>query len=474
MAPIPISTRNIQLKSACEWVIDTACSHPFHPDKIYQEICDILPIHKDVWTDFISFTGIVLHDHVQQLYTQWPEQFDESHSIYRPITVIAMTRYIPGTRATNETIFCHIYDYTTPQGKPFECKLHQLIHVIGFQLKDNEYDDQFHIQAIKITPVDLFQCYGHSPIHYHPELFTHSKSLEIKQSFLNLLTRIFSGDELIAEYALLSLFSKIQSRIVGWLDSLMIGNIPLNIILSDQSSDRISYISKKLQQFLPIVSVISMNLDSLQNGVSLTTSLDISCLSLDDQPHVAPLSPLYLADGSLLILDETTLDTGTLNSDGLRNLEALSNLIHKQILVANVSKDFKIEIQTDIPAFVFSKQSGSIMKLPLRIYWNQSNTIDDLDAEIYDDMFVASIREYLTRPRLASCPVLTMDMASKMESLLKEGAEISTKHDEKYQDFHILLTLSRWIAMSEHCVDIKLEHLEQAKRMERERKLRMS
>ena len=102
----------------------------------------------------------------------------------------------------------------------------------------------------------------------------------------------------------------------------MIGTLPLNLFSSDTAFA--SKFIKNLKNIITLVHVVQLNNEEL-NTISLWPK------STGDDDGLA-FSSLQLSPGTVLILNETNIDSSKLNNTGLRNMNVLTKLIEEQRL----------------------------------------------------------------------------------------------------------------------------------------------
>ena len=168
--------------------------------------------------------------------------------------------------------------------------------------------------------------------------------------------------------------------------------------------------------------------------------------------------------------------SGQLLSDGVRNVTALGNVSTWQ----KVEYDFNfhpVEILTDISVLILSERKSMIScdaHLPLRFdaaqTFNPSELIQRLqsNAELLHKM-----RNYLTAVRLAEFNLGD----SMLETVQKDFIDSRAPGREKpmsTEDFHLLLVLSRLLALTYGKKELTDSIWQEAKSMETERKSRLS
>ncbi|KAN0011848.1 hypothetical protein ACTFIU_007419 [Dictyostelium citrinum] len=285
--------------------------------------------------------------------------------------------------------------------------------------------------------------------------------------------KLFIVDELLSEYLLFHLISKVYSFTTG----LCIGNFSMNIsIPNDKEFQRLPELIERLYEILLARSYrFSMSLDNL-NDMDVVPYKDY-----DRNRIVSGL--LQLPKGTNLILDETLLAEGKLESQGIKVLNALNTLSIQQ----KVEYDFKyhpIEIQTDLPTISISF-GKSLIKGTTQISIDKSiklPTIDEINLKmnqqngIYNDDHLNQFRNYINY-----CKNLTFKISSPIgdggESddatrYIQEDFVKSRQLDPKMSTdvFHYWLTLSRLVALSYQDQYIKIDKWNIMKSLEEKRK----
>ena len=224
------------------------------------------------------------------------------------------------------------------------------------------------------------------------------------------------GDSLAAEVVLCVLMAKIHQR-----DN-MIGAFSVNFTRVDRRTAGV--ICRSLKTLIRTV-VLELSLELL-NGKELTPKKN-------EENEKLSVSPLQIPNGSLLIIDESSLNPGELTGKGIENVNILIQLIQAQ----QVTYDFgytKLNFPTDLKIIVLS-QGKSLLKLPLDI---------SLQASSEEFTFPQENRMYID-----ACNQVTANLP---ESITKSAQEYFVlKRKEKkitIEDFHLLLTLTRYISQS--------------------------
>lgn len=167
----------------------------------------------------------------------------------------------------------------------------------------------------------------------------------------SLLSRIFLGDNLCADYYIFHLISSIYKRT----DVLALGSYPLNItnvepIFGAKFFDFVTQITTHSQ-------FIALTLNSLNNDKYIPKK--------DYKLNKLLSGKLQFAKNTNFVIDETQLSVGQLNERGLRNLNSVVNLVKWQ----RVDYDFEyhsLGYDTDVVILVFS-EGKSLIPIDCRV-----------------------------------------------------------------------------------------------------------
>jgi len=289
-------------------------------------------------------------------------------------------------------------------------------------------------ESIKLnTIIDGFGIFIEGEFHMI-KLINEPEVIEIpdgKSEVLSGISQSLGGDLLAAEFVLYNLLSKVQER------RSMIGILPINLINISDPQAFISFISSLIRTVslpLTINSLSSQNFTPTKNY---------------ENDELEP-SPLQIPDNSLLILDETQLSSGQLNEQGIKNLQTLAYLIERQQLSYDF-KYYKSDFQTDIKIISISN-GRSLLKLPLFI----AVRADAAPAAVN---FTTAHADYIK-----GCSKIAVSMS---EEIIKTAQDYFVNQRQSSsiseEEFHLLLTLTRYIAQSERKSSAEISHWEQAK-----------
>lgn len=169
-----------------------------------------------------------------------------------------------------------------------------------------------------------------------------------------ILTQLFGGDSLAAEYLILSLISGIHRR----KDVTTLGQLTIGL---SGFKPEMKFLIEKLYEIIAKITthshLIDLSIANL-NNLRFTPKKDH-----DNNKMIA--GTLQLPDGLFLVLNETALEEGQLTEQGTVNLSTLNQIIRWQ----RHNYDFKfhsVEIDTDLKVLVVS-EGKSILTVPYNI-----------------------------------------------------------------------------------------------------------
>ena len=167
-------------------------------------------------------------------------------------------------------------------------------------------------------------------------------SFRSRDDLHSLFTQLLLGDVIAADYLLAHLMSKIYKRS----DGLCLGKFSMNIFSLPSSKNFTKRLSTILQLIMSKSHYFPLTIEGL-NSLTFVPKKDYASNRLTS-------GLLQLSSGTYLVLDETVMKDGQLNSQGITNLTSLGQMIKQQ----SVEYDFgfhKIAFESDIPCLVFSE-----------------------------------------------------------------------------------------------------------------------
>ncbi|WCJ20040.1 Mini-chromosome maintenance complex-binding protein [Euphorbia peplus] len=344
---------------------------------------------------------------------------------------------------------CLVKIYDSPQS---ELKLNEIIEFVGvltFDSEDtvekNEHDvfsnENCDEMLVNLPPkkVPRLHCIILQKLAVHD--FLHSSPIiepkphlvkEMRESLLRNLTAILGNDTLASEFVLLHLLSKVHARA----DNVAVGKLSLNLICLNQESVSIfgTQLGIAIKDLLPFTTSIPLTVEYL-NTNSLAPKKDYETNRL-------VTGALQLAEGSHLIVDETQLESGTLNSIGVENTRLLKDLI------------------------TYQKGKSNIMPADIIMPFHPSSPST---SELAVTESLQAWRWYLATARS-----LPHSIDSQMKKVVENDLVAARQADRSLgsEEFSRWLTIGRLISASFGETSLTKEHWELAKELEKQRRER--
>ncbi|KAK3230044.1 hypothetical protein Dsin_001925 [Dipteronia sinensis] len=372
-----------------------------------------------------------------------------------------------------DSLPCLVKIYDCPES---ELKLNEIFEFIGVftmnsevtvakednsEVSDSFFEDE--LISFPANKVPRLHCLIHRKLEVHD--FLHSSPMfelkphlvrEIRESLLGHLTVILGNDGIAAQFMLLHLLSKVHTRV----DNVAVGKLSLNLTCLSKESVSVfgNRLNHAVKNLLPFTHCIPLSVEYL-NTASLAPKKEYQTNRLI--PGV-----LQLTEGSHLIIDETKLEAGTLNSNGVENTTLLKNLMEFQ----KVEYDFqyyKMEMTTDVQLLIFSEGKSNIVPADLVIPF-QPSSADSIDA-------VPTEALEAWRWYLATVRSLPHSIETEIQKVIENDLVAARQADRSLgsQDFSRWLTMGRLMSASFGETTLSLEHWQMVKEMERLRRERL-
>ncbi|XP_058753101.1 mini-chromosome maintenance complex-binding protein-like [Vicia villosa] len=367
---------------------------------------------------------------------------------------------------------CIVKIYDTPES---ELRLNDIFEFVGILTSDLELQDDCEDR-------DLLNGLSEDPLHHFPpnkvprlhclihrklstlDFLQNTPIIELKpdlvkgirESLLKYLSAVLGNDDVAAHFMLLHLLSKVQARV----DAIAVGKFSVNFTCFNKESASIfgKQLNLAVKNLVPFTHCIPLTVEYL-NTASLAPKKNYDKNRLET-------GVLQLAEGSHLIVDETKLEAGTLNSVGVENASLLKNLMENQKVDYDF-KYYKMEMATDVQLLVLSEGKSNILPadviVPIRP--SATNCSEAVSAETLE-----AWRWYLgTVRQLPHC------MESGMEKMVESDLVDAIQADRSLsiQDFSRWLTMGRLMSLSYGETSMSLEHWQMARELERLRRERL-
>ncbi|ESO96921.1 hypothetical protein LOTGIDRAFT_231720 [Lottia gigantea] len=287
---------------------------------------------------------------------------------------------------------------------------------------------------------------------------------KIREELLSTLEHILLGDKLAAEFFLLHLIS----RVYGRADVMPLGKLTLNISGCPNSRYYGGLINRFISALVTKCHLLPLTINNM-NSMKLIPKKDLKANRLES-------GILQLSDNTHLVIDETVLEAGQLNPQGVKNITALGNLITWQ----KVEYDFTFhsqQFQTNVNVLILSEGKSllpSDFQIPLEKKASPEDIqkhFEELDSKLNEE-WLNTLRTYITLTQLIDYTV-----SEDLQTIIQDDFVNSRKDSPKamsIEDFHSLLNLLRLQAVSQCQTSPTPDMWNKVKAMEEERKSRLT
>ncbi|CAH8528264.1 unnamed protein product [Schistosoma bovis] len=299
----------------------------------------------------------------------------------------------------------------------------------------------------------------------------------IRIKLMQILTTLFNGDQIVAEYILLHLIS---TRLT--IDSQYPNHLPaMNVyasrsIAAKSSSNNIdkyllSELYNRLHNFLPQLvthlATVNLTIKSLNDGPCLFPIRDMN------KGHLNP-GRLQLPQGTEILINELEMDSGQLQQKGLLNFQALSSVAINQRLLY----DFQFYTQdwdTNVRVLILSIVP-SLIKSTLSLPW-EPESFDNIENDVHSNISESELddmRKYLT---ILSLSNENYSMDSELQERINQDFVQWRRDKSTYieaDEFAVMLCLLRFHCLTYGLQSPTLEHWLHIVELESKRKSRIA
>ncbi|CAI2727459.1 unnamed protein product [Schistosoma spindalis] len=332
----------------------------------------------------------------------------------------------------------------------------------------------------------------HSLTHNNPLVCNNTSIISINQNandiqfvrikLMEILTTLFNGDQIIAEYVLLHLIS---TRLTT--DSQYPNHLPaMNVYASrsiaaklssnnvnsvDVDKYLLSKLYNRLYNFLPQLvthlATVNLTIKSLNDGPCLFPIRDMN------KGHLNP-GRLQLPQGTEILVNEIEMDSGQLQQKGLLNFQALSSVAINQRLLY----DFQFYTQdwdTNVRVLILSIVP-SLIKSVLLLPW-EPESFDNIENNVHSSISESELddmRKYLTVLSLSN---ENYSMDSELQERINQDFVQWRRDKSTYieaDEFAIMLCLLRFHCLTYGLQSPTLEHWLHIVELESKRKSRIA
>ena len=281
---------------------------------------------------------------------------------------------------------------------------------------------------------------------------------EIRTALIQHLAVPLGGDVLAAEYVLAAIVSRVHTRT----DSLALGKLSVTLMGVPEGGDLPRNLAAAIADIAPCVAHLPLSIAGL-NARSWTPKKDYGVNRLRS-------GPLQLAPGTVVVLDETALTSGQLRETGVRNVQALKQLVQLQELEYDFQyHQMRVPVDVAVVVLTSAKQGDSVVqggecRVPLRM------VKDTRVAEQLDPVMARTMRRFVARA-WGSDHSISEKAGKEIESEMVAARQGERKATEL--EFHRWLTIARLCALSSGETDLTVKHWKHAMECERKAEERL-
>ncbi|XP_026992099.2 mini-chromosome maintenance complex-binding protein isoform X1 [Tachysurus fulvidraco] len=283
-----------------------------------------------------------------------------------------------------------------------------------------------------------------------------SEMSSVRAELLSYLTHVFLGDSLAAEYLILHLISSVYAR----RDVLPLGKFALNVSGCPHTSPYTEQLYQIVQQLVPSSYRLCMSLHNM-NTQRMVPRKDYTANRLVS-------GALQLGRNTSLVLDETLLEQGQLDTTGVRNITALGNLISWQ----KVDYDFnyhQMEFPCNINVLIMS-EGRSLLPCDSQVQLNPTVSPPNLE-EYLQAIQHAQPPSQLNKYRVYLTVARSLDysISDQITKAVEEDFVEMRKDDPQSisaEDLHRMLVVARLLSLSYGQTTLSRECWMKAKQLE--------
>jgi len=287
----------------------------------------------------------------------------------------------------------------------------------------------------------------------------------IRRKIIESLAKIMFGDSLAAEYVLLNAISRVYGRV----EPMALGKFSVNVTKCPIAADgRSLSVPNEVGKFFELATTKS---HMMQLTIS-NLNKDRFVPKKDYNANRLTSGLLQLSEGTHLVLDETVLQPGQLNADGVQNLTAIGNVIQWQ----KVDYDFKFhqcEMKTDVTMLIFS-EARSLLQCDCIVPLDQQNSVTQSASSLFLTMDLQTVEKI--RIYLEVCRLMDFNLSDQMQDIIKNDYVQMREVDRKSMNpeaFHLLLVMARLVAISCGSKELTSDMWQRTKDLELQRATRL-
>ncbi|KAJ4769054.1 Mini-chromosome maintenance complex-binding protein [Rhynchospora pubera] len=280
----------------------------------------------------------------------------------------------------------------------------------------------------------------------------------IRDSLVSYLSCTLGNDVIAAQCLLLHLLSKLRVKS----DVASVGRLSLNLTGFTQESASIfgKQLNNAIKTLLPYSHTIPLTIEYLNTAMLQPKKDNESGRFLR-----LLMGALQLASGTHLTLDETVMQSGTLNSKGVENVLLLKHLMEHQIVEYDF-QFYKLEMATEVQCLIISEAKSNILPADLVVPMCPSAVapVSASEEQLHAwRWYLTTVRSLPHSTDTSICEMLQNEMVEAMRKDRSLGCS----------DLSRWMTMAQLMAASFGEKSLSVEHWQMVKEIERLRKERL-
>ncbi|CAH8506621.1 unnamed protein product [Heterobilharzia americana] len=319
----------------------------------------------------------------------------------------------------------------------------------------------------------------------------------VRTKLIQLLTNLFDGDKIVAEYVLLHLVSTrldTDSRYPSYLPALNIHSS--NSMVTTESSSSHEMINSFETSRQKLFNLYKRLCEFLPKVITNLATVELTVKSLNDGPCLIPIRDmnkghlnagrLQLPRGTEILVNETAMDSGQLHTKGIINFQALQSVAINQYL----TYDFQFYTQqwdTDVRVIILSIVP-SLVKCVMLLPWglntledddhnNKSQPLNNNTGNADDDVSESDWNEMRRFLTILGCSNQRYSIDSEIQERINQDFVQWRKEKSTYieaDEFAIMLCLLRFHCLTCGYQSPSLQHWQHIVQLESERRRRVA
>ncbi|KAI8987216.1 putative alanine racemase-domain-containing protein [Pilobolus umbonatus] len=357
-------------------------------------------------------------------------------------------------------------------------KVGQLIEIIGIKGRDvqknTDDDHEFSSVLNAFSDVPVLHAIAYNtldrPISVLEDI--HHQIYDIRQQVVSYIASVLGDDQLSAEYVLLQLLSRVTTKSTGF----KLGNFSLNLsgfpnhITPKTDKDKLCLSNPASKCFADVISNLTAHSVELPLTIDTLNGSKFSPKSVNENLESGLLQ---LVDGTTLIVDETVLNEGQLVDSGVRNFQALHNLILNQTLTYEFPYS-QFNFDTDINVLTLSTSKSMLPNhCAIRIEAKHPLSEHPTTHQVSEDN-LHLFRQYIQSARYAGYDIPQASSEYIQTSFVNERKDANQRNMilPTQEDLMLRMSLARLAALSFGETDLTPERYDYVVHLERQRRMR--